>query len=143
MTTRHVNTEFERQQCVKFMQNKPLPLTVTMAEGRHRSAEQNALQWKWCQEVASQKGDQTATEIQAYNKLHFGVPILREENEAFRLVYDEFIRPHTYESKLKLMEGDTFGVTRLMNTKQKTRYLDAICKHWLEQGMVLSIPEQG
>ena len=112
MTTRHINNNWELQQCSKFMGTLTPPFTVTIAKGKKRS-----------------------------DKLHMGVPILREENEAFRLIYDEFIKPHPYEKKLKLMEGDTFAVTRLMTSKQKTRYLDDVFRHWSEQGMILTLPE--
>ncbi len=141
MTTRQLVSDFDRQQCVRFIETQPLPMTVTMAKGKKRSHEQNALQWKWCQEIAHQKGDETATEIQAINKLHFGVPILREECEIFRAFYDEIIKPLPYERKLKILEGDIIPITRRMTTKQKTRYLDAVSTHWLGQGMLLTLPE--
>jgi hypothetical protein len=33
-----------------------------------------------------------------------------------------------------------FGITRIMTTRQKTAYLDAIHKHFSEQGVVLTDP---
>jgi hypothetical protein len=118
----------EKQYIVEIKESKPT-----------RSQSQNALQWEWCMQVSKQKGDETPSEIQAFNKLHFGVPILREELEEFRIKYDEFIKPHSYESKLKLMEGDMIPVTRLMNTKQKARYLDDVYKHWAGEGYRLTV----
>jgi len=38
------------------------------------------------------------------------------------------------------MEPLDFPVTRIMNTSQKTRYLDRIYKDFTEQGVVLTIP---
>lgn len=34
-----------------------------------------------------------------------------------------------------------FGVTRIMTTRQKTAYLDAVHRNFSEQGLVLSNPE--
>jgi len=33
-----------------------------------------------------------------------------------------------------------FPVTRLMTTKQKAHYLDALYQHWSEQGIILTDP---
>lgn len=115
---------------------------VDIKENNSRTTSQNALQWEWCMQIAQQKGDETASEIQAINKLHFGVPILREELEEFREKYDEFIKPHSYESKLKLMEGDMIPVTRLMNTKQHARYLDDVYHHWVSNGYQLTVKDR-
>lgn len=117
------------------------PLTVSIMEGAHRSTEQNKLQRKWCHEVAEQLGDRTPEEVRGYSKLHFGVPILRED-AAFQAEYDALIKPLPYEAKLRLMmEPFDFGVTRKMTTKQKTAYLDAMFKHWSEMGVKLTQPE--
>lgn len=118
------------------------PLTISIMEGEQRSTAQNKLQRKWCHEVAEQLGDRTPEEVRGYSKLHFGVPILRDQDEKFRAEYDAIIRPLPYEAKLKLMqEPFDFGVTRQMTTKQKTAYLDAMFKHWSEMGVSLTLPE--
>lgn len=118
------------------------PITVSIMEGEQRSTRQNKLQRKWCHEVAEQLGDRTPEEVRGYSKLHFGVPILREEDAAFRAEYDAIIRPLPYEAKLRLMmEPFDFGVTRQMTTKQKTAYLDAMFRHWSELGVQLTRPE--
>lgn len=115
--------------------------TVSIAKGLPRSNEQNKLQRKWLLE-AEEQGDQTAEEYRGYCKLHFGVPLLRMENELFREKYDRIIRPHSYEVKLEMMMTPLdFPVTRLMTTKQKTRYLDMMYQHFREQGFILTEPE--
>lgn len=117
------------------------PFTVSIMEGEHRSTAQNRLQRKWCHEVAEQLGDRTPEEVRGYSKLHFGVPILRDDDAEFRAEYDAIIRPIPYEAKLKLMmEPFDFGVTRRMTTKQKTAYLDAMFRHWSEMGVSLTAP---
>ena len=148
MTSRAVTSETERGLLLKFLGGHPLPFTVTVAKGRKRSIEQNNLQQKWLDEIAVQLADMTGDEwtrekVRGYCKLHFGVPILREEDELFREKYDRFIKPHAYEDKLLMMqEPAPFPVTSLMTTRQKTRYLDAVHKHFAERGLVLTMPAE-
>lgn len=139
---RIVETEQARDMLVKFIMGKKLPITVSIADGKHRTNDQNDLQRKWVMEISAQLGDRTPEEVRGYCKLHFGVPILRNENDVFRAEYDAVIMPLPYEHKLKLMMVPfDFGVTRIMNTRQKTAYLDAIHRHFTEQGVILTNPE--
>lgn len=109
---------------------------------RHRTVDQNSLQHKWHQEAAQQLREETAEGYRAYCKLHFGVPILRAEEPDFRAQYDEIIRPLPYEQKLALMKAPIdFPVTRLMSVKQKTAFLDEVCRHYMGLGVVLTMPE--
>lgn len=143
MTTnnRIIETEQAREMLVKFIQGRKLPFTATVTDGKHRTTHQNRLQRQWMVEIAAQLGDRTPEEVRGYCKLHFGIPILRE-NDAFRKDYDDLVRPLPYEAKLKLMmEPFDFGVTRIMTTRQKTKYLDDVHKHFSEQGLVLTNPE--
>lgn len=138
---RIIETEQARDMLVKFITGKALPFTVSITDGKHRTTDQNKLQRLWVMEVAAQTGE-TPEEVRGYCKLTFGVPILRAENDVFRAAYDEMIKPLPYAMKLKLMmEPFDFGVTRLMNTRQKTAYLDTIHRHYTSQGIVLTNPE--
>lgn len=138
---RIIETEQARDMLVKFIQGRPLPFTATLTDGKHRTTHQNRLQRQWMVEIAAQLGDRTPEEVRGYCKLHFGIPILRE-NDAFRKDYDNLVRPLPYEAKLKLMmEPFDFGVTRIMSTRQKTEYLDAVHRNFSEQGLVLTNPE--
>ncbi|RVO30334.1 hypothetical protein CN095_23750, partial [Sinorhizobium meliloti] len=66
----------------------------------------------------------------------------RNENDVFKEEYDRVIMPLPYEHKLKLMMVPfDFGVTRIMTTRQKTAYLDAVHRRFSEQGLVLTNPE--
>ena len=106
-----------------------------------RSDSQNALQQVWHLEASLQLKDESAEDKRAYCKLHFGIPILRAENEDFRSKYDMVIRPLPYETKLMLMKVPAdFPVSRLMNTEQTTRFLDAIWNHYTSLGVVLTKP---
>lgn len=142
MENRIIQSDYDRLMLVKFLESKKAPFTVSITEGKHRTTEQNKLQRKWMTEISEQRGDVTPEEVRGECKLTFGVPILRAENEAFRVEYDKVIKPLPYEFKMKLMmEPFDFGVTRIMTTKQKTDYLDRVFRHFSEQGMILTIPE--
>lgn len=143
MTQRIVETEQDRLMLLRFLSNHKLPMTVQIEEGKHRSTAQNKLQRQWIKELAEQLPQHTAEEWRGLCKLQFGVPILRHENETFCAAYDAHVKPLPYEQKLAfMMEPLDFPVTRLMTTKQKTNYLDAIYRHFSEQGVVLTDPAQ-
>lgn len=142
MTTRFIQTPWDRQMLFKLIDQHKEPITVTITKGKHRTTEQNRLQRKWVQEVAEQLGDRTVEDVRAFCKLHIGIPILRNENEAFKAEYDAVIRPLPYETKMRMMKAPLdWAVTRLMNTKQLSAYLDEIHRTFSEQGVVLTIPE--
>ena len=116
------------------------PLT---SSNRRRTLDQNALQHKWHQEAAQQLKDASAEDYRAYCKLHFGVPILRAESAEFREQYDKIIRPLPYEAKLELMKAPIdFPCTRLMTVKQQSEFLDAVQRHYMSQGVILTMPEE-
>lgn len=138
---RIVECDYDREVLINFIREAKLPFTASIVEGHHRTTEQNKLQRLWVNEIAAQLGDQTAEEVRGYCKLAFGVPILREENEAFRFMYDRIVKPMQYEQKLALMmEPFDFGVTRIMNTRQKTEYLNRMLRHFSGAGLHLTIP---
>ncbi len=142
MTTRVVKTDFDRKMLLRFLEQQKPPFTIAITKGAKRSIEQNRLQQKWMSEAAQQLDGHTAEELRGYCKLHFGVPILREENEAFREKYDRVIKPMSYEHKLACMqEPFDMHVTRLMTVKQKSLYLDMVSRHFLELGVLLTQPE--
>ncbi len=116
-----------------------LPVTVEWVRGRDRSRDQNALQWLWATEAAHQMGDQTPAEVQREWKLRHGVPILREDSAAFREVYDRAIKPLPYGQKLDAM--NFIDVTSGMKVRQMVRFLDAVQRECLQQGMRLTDPD--
>jgi hypothetical protein len=141
MATRIVETEFERRQLLKFVEGHKLPLTVQITAVGKRSARQNRLNRQWMLDIASQLDGWGAEYARGYCKLHFGVPILRNENEDFAKKYNDVVRPLPYEIKIKLMmTPHDLAVTRLMTVKQQTAYLDAVHRHFSEQGVVLTDP---
>lgn len=142
MAQRIVETEYERKMLIKFVESQPLPLTVNVQSVGKRTALQNRLNRQWMLDIEAQLDGWTAEYARGYCKLHFGIPILRNEDEDFCREYDAVIRPLPYEAKLKLMMVPfDFGVTRKMSVKQQTAYLDAIHRHFSEQGVVLTNPD--
>jgi len=131
-----IKDEQSRLKAIELIMNCKIPATISITDGQSRSSLQNAQQWRWCQLIAKQKGDETPWDIQAYNKLHIGVPIMREV-DWFREKYDVIIKPLEYEKKLNLMSGDMFPVTRLMSKEQKSRYLDEVARYWSGKGFYL------
>lgn len=143
MTTRIIKTGADRDDLFRLIQSMKLPITVNIQKGRNRTLEQNRLQRMWINEAVEQLQDETAEEKRGYCKLHFGVPILRNENEAFREQYDRIIRPHSYEDKLQMMMVPLdFPVSRLMTTGQHKRYLDDVWHHFTSLGVKLTEPEE-
>ena len=141
MASRIITNEYQRGMLLKRIEAQKLPFTAHIEPGRNRSVEQNKLQRMWVNEVAEQMGDRTPEEVRGYCKLHFGVPIMRAESEKFCEVYDRLIRPLDYAAKLEfMMVPMDLPVTRIMSTKQKTAYLDAVYAHFSEQGVVLTLP---
>jgi hypothetical protein len=142
MTERVLSTEAERELWITYVRNRRLPLTVSAADGRHRSVEQNKLQRLWCNEVSDQLGDHTPEEVRAITKLEVGVPILRAEDEEFRAAYDENVKGLDYEVKIACMkEPIDFPVTRRMTVAQKKRFLDEMHRYWSEKGVQLTDPD--
>ncbi|HKJ75039.1 MAG TPA: hypothetical protein VKA19_13070 [Alphaproteobacteria bacterium] len=142
MPTRVVKSQYGRERLIDYLREQPLPLTVTVAKGAQRSIRQNRLQRLWINEIAEQWNRQeTPEEIRGYCKLTIGVPLLRHENEAFRQQYDAIVRPLPYEQKLAvMMEPLDLPITRIMTSRQKTKYLDGVYRHFVEQGVVLTLP---
>lgn len=141
-TDRIIQNEYERKMLIKLIEGYKLPFTASLALGKHRTTAQNRLQRKWMTEIAEQMPDEKIEYWRGYCKLRFGVPILREENDEFRERYDSVVKPLSYEQKIAIMsEPLDMPVTRLMTTKQKTAYLDEIFRHFSEQGVILTIPD--
>jgi len=140
--TRQLKTKQDANQMILWLENNTtFPLCVSVKEGvEKRKTQQNRLAFQWMND-AEEQGDQTAAEYRAYCKLHFGVPILRYEDEYFRQQYDRVLKPLDYETKLGLMlEPFDFSVTRLMSVKQFAKYLTAIQVHFTGLGMQLTEP---
>lgn len=142
MATRSIETEQDRAMLVRYLVAHPLPFTVQIEAGASRSSKQNRLNRQWMLDIAAQRSDYDAEGWRAYCKLHFGVGIRKASDEAFAEMYDRVIRPLPYEAKIALMRVPIdLPVTRDMNTKQMTQYLDQVQQHFASEGVVLTDPE--
>jgi hypothetical protein len=138
---RYIANEFNRSQAMTFIAQQPLPFSVTITDTSKRSIEQNRLQWLWFAEIAAQTGE-TPSDVQARCKLEIGVPLLREQNERFRALYDRILKPLPPKDKLALMgEPIALAVTSLMTVKQFTEYLERVFEHHTSKGYELTQPE--
>lgn len=141
MTTRIIETAYDRNQLMKFLERQNGAVTVTITKGKHRSTLQNRLQRQWINDLSEQM-NQPTEDVRALLKLHYGVPVLRNGNEAFKAEYDEVIEPLLYQKKLRLMKVPLdWAVTRLMTTKQTKAFLDEVYRSFSEQGYILTNPE--
>jgi len=125
--------------CQKLKENDKFLVNIKkLTKADQRTIDQNRLQFKWLRD-AEKQGDMTASEYRAYCKLHFGVPLLRIQDEDFREIYDRLIRPLDYEDKLSLMvEPIDLPVTSRMSPKTMAQYLKDMSDHFIEQGFQLT-----
>ena len=141
MPTKIIREPIHVEALANMLRERKLPITVTWTQGAPRSTAQNRLAQRWFTDIAAQLGDQTHEDVRAECKLRFGVPILRAENEVFRLSYDRVIKALPYEEKLAAIKAFDLPVTRLMNVKQMTVFMDEMQRHWSGQGVRLTDPE--
>ena len=140
MPTKVIRQPEHVEALARLLAGRKMPLTVTWAQGAKRSDSANRLAQRWFTDISNQLGDQTHEEVRAMCKLHFGVPILRAENEAFRLSYDATMKALPYEAKLAAVKAFDLPVTRLMTVKQMTAFMDEMQRHWAGQGIRLTDP---
>lgn len=124
-----------------LLRDRKLPMTVTWTQGAPRTGAQNRLAQRWFTDISLQLGDQTHEDVRAECKLRFGVPILRAENEAFRQSYDLTMKHLPYEAKVAAIKAFDLPVTRLMNMRQMTAFMDEMQRAWLPMGIRLTDPE--
>lgn len=139
MPHRHINNAKDAADFVRLIGSLNPPFTVEWSMGRDRSLDQNRLQFLWAREASEQRGDLTVEEVRCEWKLHHGVPIMREESEEFRQLYDAAIKPLPYEMKLKAMK--LMPVTSDMKVRQMVRYLDAVAGECAQLGIRLTDPD--
>jgi hypothetical protein len=114
-------------------------LVTVKPASKKRSDLQNSLSHSWYGELEVNLKENNALGYKCFCKLHFGVPILRADDEEFRRVYDTAIKQLTYEQKLDIMRY--FPVTSLMTTKQLSQYLETMKAHYMQHnGYELKFP---
>jgi len=114
-------------------------LKVNIKSGKDRSTDQNSISHAWYEQLARELKDEDALGWKSFCKLNFGVPILRAEDAEFRAVYDEAIKPLSYEKKIKVMAY--FPVTSIMTKSQLSKYLETMRTHFIGANVLLEFPE--
>lgn len=102
-------------------------LRINASDSKPRSLNQNALAAVWYEQIARELGEDSPADVKAFCKLRYGVPILRAQDEDFRVRYDRAIKSSlSYEQKLDAMH--LLPVTSLMTTDQLSTYLQDVQK---------------
>lgn len=92
-----------------------------------KTDEQNRQQHAWFKEAAKQNPQMSAEEYRADCKAYIGIPILCRDSDEYREAYDRLVRPLDPEIKLAyMMRPIDFPVTRAMNKRQLSEYLDGV-----------------
>lgn len=112
---------------------------IRIYTGKSRSIQQNAISHAWYLQVAREEREYTAGKIKCLCKYHFGLPILRGDDEYYNDKCAKFIDPLPYESRIEAME--LWPCTSLMKTKQLSEYLEAIQAHYAGR-VVLEFPDE-
>jgi len=142
MVQRFIESEFGRQSLLRFLERQEMPFTVSIGRGGKRTDRQNRLFHLWVGEIQRQNQDESHEWWRGYCKLVIGVPLLRHEDEAFREAYDQSVKGLPFEQKIRcMMEPIAMPVTSRMTTKQMTAFLDGVHRHFAEQGIILTVPD--
>jgi len=112
---------------------------VSYTTGKARSLDQNALSHSWYLQLSRELREDDALGHKCYCKLHHGVPILRAEDEEFRVFYDNAIKGLTYEQKVAAMKF--LPVTSIMTKPQLSKYLEAMREDFYTRGVNLEFPQ--
>ena len=115
-------------------------LRITVKAGKDRSGEQNRIFHAWMGQLARELPENDALAWKCFCKLHYGVPILRAEDEEFRLKYDAAVKPMIYGQKLIIMEF--WPVTSIMTVAQLSKHLEATQAGIAQRGVQLTFPEE-
>lgn len=92
-----------------------------------RSLNQNALAHAWYAQVSAEEGQYTAEEVKHLCKLHFAIPILREDAEISEMMA-KVLDPLPYADQVKAMRY--LSATSLMSKAQMSRYLEQVQQHY-------------
>ena len=94
---------------------------IIKVDAGKRTLPQNALKSVWYSDVARNRGDVTAKDVERECKYKYGLPILRRDR-MHEYVFSQAVDPLKYEKRLQVM--DCFAVTSIMSVKELSEYLD-------------------
>lgn len=141
MTALIINSTESLQRVIgdlREMWNECKFIRLSIKKGKDRSLDQNAISHAWYEQIARELREDDALGWKCFSKLHFGVPILRAEDDEFRESYDAVIKYRTYEQKLLAMKY--WPVTSLMTIPQLSKYLKAMQAEFINRGVSLEFP---
>lgn len=140
MMVRAIRTEDDRARLATEIAARALPFTVSMSKGAKRSDAQNRTIHRWFGEIAIHDSDHP-THVKAYCNMVYGRPILLAEDPEWAEVFDTILRPLPYAVALNAVRVLDIPFTRRMNTRQLSRYMDAMFRDYTSRGVRLTDPE--
>tara|TARA_Y100000310_G_scaffold275571_1_gene292183 strand:+ start:133 stop:597 length:465 start_codon:yes stop_codon:yes gene_type:complete len=108
-------------------------ILLQIFDGRQRSGLQNALQHAMYREIGKQLYGGDFVHAKAECKLTLGVPLLRQDSEEFKRLYDRSIRPKPYGEKLEIIA--LIDVSSLLSMAEAHNYIDAIYDTYAMKGV--------
>ncbi len=141
MTSIVINSQESLQRAcgdLRELWNKHKFLRLDIKKGTGRSLPQNAITHAWYGQLALELQDTDELGWKCYCKLHYGVPILRAEDEEFREVYDSAVKPMSYENKLVVMRH--WPVSSIMTKEQLSKYAEMMQTEFAKHGVMLEFP---
>ena len=113
-------------------------ITMIIDWGKARTLSQNALSHTWYYQVSAEEKEYLPGEIKCLCKLHFGLPILRHDDDDFNELCARVIDVLPYEDQVRAMEY--MPVTSIMTTAQLSEYLNFMQMHYASR-VDLRFPE--
>jgi hypothetical protein len=138
MPSRTIRTPAQLDAWMAFLRGRKLPLTVSAAKGESRTAQQNRTFHMWCGEVAKETGDEPG-DVKGYCKAKFGLPIMKRDSPEWVAKYEPIYLPLDYETRIRLFE--ILPMTRKFKLPQMMEFMDAVQRHYLQQGIALTDPD--
>tara|TARA_R100000963_G_C4610715_1_gene81240 strand:- start:148 stop:612 length:465 start_codon:yes stop_codon:yes gene_type:complete len=108
-------------------------ILLQIFDGRQRSGLQNALQHAMYREIGKQLYGGDFDHAKSECKLTLGVPLLREESEEFKRVYDRSLKGIPYGEKLQLI--GLIDVSSLLSMADAHKYIDEIYDTYAFKGV--------
>lgn len=138
MTTRAIKSPEQLARWVSYLDAQQLPLTVSAVKGVDRSLEQNRTFHMWIGQVSQETGDEL-DELKGYCKAKFGLPIMRRDNAEWVAKYEPMWGPLPHELRIAFFA--IVPMTRLFKVPQMCEFMDAVQRHYLQQGFDLIDPD--
>jgi len=138
MPSRILRTEVERDDWLRFLTAQPFPMTVSQLKGENKTQRQNSTLHMWFSDVSRETGDE-AWEVKGRCKAKFGLPIMKRDNPEWVAEYEPLYMPLPYELRIKFFSF--VPMTRLMKVQQMGELMDAVQRHYTQQGIALRDPE--